>query len=163
MILSSWNRVLMRLWIQSLNQCNNFSPRDPYSTWVSHIYTANISDGQTWNQSLRFAKVKDRFYQSDDLIARAFIDLIEAASVGNRWLCSGYFTTDIVCVLSQIQNESIHCHPHHEHLHLIMSHIVVVICQNRRQSHNILVSVAQIKSLEIVIFFNKKHPFPRRI
>ncbi len=38
MTLSSWNQVLMRSRIQSLNQCNNFSPRDPYSTWKCHIY-----------------------------------------------------------------------------------------------------------------------------
>ncbi len=36
--LSSWNRVLMRSWLQSLNQCNNFSPWDPYSTWKCHNY-----------------------------------------------------------------------------------------------------------------------------
>ncbi len=35
--LSSWNRVLMRSWIQRLNQYNNFSPGDPYSTWKQNI------------------------------------------------------------------------------------------------------------------------------
>ncbi len=38
-------KVLMRSWIHSLNQCNNVSPRDPYSTWKCHICMLSI----TWS------------------------------------------------------------------------------------------------------------------
>ncbi len=36
-ICDTFNRAFMRLWIQSLNQSNNFFPQNPYSTWKCHI------------------------------------------------------------------------------------------------------------------------------